>query len=195
VRALAGILAAVLEVIALMPYIRDLVRGEIHPHRGSWAIFAVLGAVGTASQLADGGSWSVFLVATQAVGSGVVFVLAIDRGVGGASRLDLALLALAALGLVGWKVADNPTVATACVVAADTVAVIMMAPKTYRDPWSESLSSFVIGGFATLAAIASVGALDAGLLLYPVAVLLGSGSLTAMIIVRRRALGVRPAPA
>jgi hypothetical protein len=195
VRALAGILAAVLEVIALMPYIRDLVRGEIHPHRGSWAIFAVLGAVGTASQLADGGSWSVFLVATQAVGAAVVFVLAIDRGVGGASRLDLALLGIAALGLVGWKVADNPTVATVCVVVADTVAVIMMAPKTYRDPWSESLSSFLIGGFATLAAIASVGALDAGLLLYPVAVLLGSGSLTAMIMVRRRALGVRPAPA
>ena len=193
--AVAGLLAGILELVAIAPYLRDLVRGEIHPHRGSWAIFAVLGAVGTASQLADGGTWSVALVATQALSAVLVFWLSLSRGVGGASRVDLSLLAIAALGLVGWKLADDPTVATVCVVAADTVAVVMMMPKTYRDPWSETLSSFVIGLFATVAAIVSVGSLDPALLLYPVAVLLGSGALTGVIAVRRRVLGVRPARA
>ena len=91
---------------------------------------------------------------TQAVLISLVFVLAIKLGVGGLSRTDMGLLAIASAGVAGWLVVDAPIVATACVVGADLVGVGMMVPKTWREPDSETLSTF---------ALASVsGALAAG---------------------------------
>ena len=64
------------------------------------------------------------------------------------------MLAVAAGGVVGWLVADEPIVATACVVAADLIGTAMMLPKTYRDPESETLVTFALASVA--------GALAAG---------------------------------
>jgi hypothetical protein len=33
-----GILAAVLEIVAMMPYVRDVIRGSTRLHRTTWAI-------------------------------------------------------------------------------------------------------------------------------------------------------------
>ena len=78
--------------------------------------------------------WSLALTIGQAVSCGVIFALALRRGVGGVSALELGLLGIAALGIVGWQVADDPTVATCSVVVADLIGVALMLPKTYRDP-------------------------------------------------------------
>lgn len=53
---------------------------------------------------------------TQAVLISLVFVLAIKLGVGGLTRTDMVLLAIAGAGVAGWLVVDAPIVATACVV-------------------------------------------------------------------------------
>ena len=57
------------------------------------------------------------------------------------------MLAVAAGGVVGWLVAGEPVVATACVVAADLIGVAMMLPKTYRDPESETLATFALASW------------------------------------------------
>ena len=49
------------------------------------------------------------------------------------------MIAIAGGGVAGWIVADEPIVATVCVVAADLIGAAMMVPKTYRDPESETL--------------------------------------------------------
>ena len=41
--------------------------------------------------------------------------------------------------MLGWILADEPIVATVCVIAADLIGAAMMVPKTYRDPESETL--------------------------------------------------------
>ena len=74
------------------------------------------------------------MVLTQLVGCVFIFVLSVRVGVGGTSRLEWGLLAIAAAGLVGWYLAGDPTVATLCVVLADVIAIALMVPKTYRDP-------------------------------------------------------------
>jgi hypothetical protein len=46
------------------------------------------------------------------------------------------MIALAGGGVIGWIVADEPIIATVCVVAADLIGAAMMVPKTYHDPGS-----------------------------------------------------------
>ena len=180
-----GISAGVLQAVAYVPYIRDILAGSTRPHRGTWAIWCTLSCIALVSQRANGASWSLVLTAAQAAGTVVVIVLALRRGVGGTSRVEIAMLAIALMGLVGWYVAGNPTVATACVVVADAIAVGMMVPKTYVDPYSETLSSYWLALASGAFGLLAVGSLDFGLLIYPAYIMCADMILVAVMITRR----------
>ena len=180
-----GIVAGVLQSLFYVPYIRDVMSGSTRPHRGSWTIWCVLSVIVLASQRADGGRWSLLVVVVQLVGGVTILLLAAERGVGGTSRIDLGLGAIAAAGLVGWYLAGDPTVATLCVVLADCIAVIMMLPKTYAHPYSETRSAFVLSALSGVFAMAAVGSLDFGLLLYPAYFAIADTVVIALITYRR----------
>ena len=183
-----GVLAGIVALADTLPYVRDILRGSTRPHRGTWLIWAVLAAVAFLSQRADGASWSLIMAGMQALLTGLVLLLAIRLGMGGLSPAELVLLGFAGAGVVGWMVADEPVVATACVVAADLVGIALMVPKTWRDPHSETLSTFALAALSGALATGSVGALDPSLLLYPVYFCLGNGALALLISARRRRL-------
>jgi hypothetical protein len=185
-----GVLAGLLGVFDTLPYIRDTLRGATRPHRGTWLIWTVLGVVVCLSQRADGASWSLVMVAVQALATVVIFVLAIPRGEGGLSRFDVLMMSIALGGVTGWVLADEPLVATACVVAADSIGVALMVPKTWRDPDSETLITFALASLAGMLAVGAVAALDPALLLYPAYYCLANGFIALLIVSRRAA--VRP---
>jgi hypothetical protein len=185
-----GILAGVLQLVASAPYVRDILRGSTQPQRATWTIWTTLSFVVLASQWASGATWSLALTIGQVVSCGAIFVLAMRRGVGGMSPVELVLLGIAALGIVGWQLADNPTVATCSVVVADIIAVALMLPKTYRDPGSETLATYAIGVVSTVFALAAVGPAAPSLLIYPLYILVADFAVVAVIFLRRRALAV-----
>ncbi len=140
-----GVLAGLLGVLDTIPYVRDMVRGTTRPHRGTWLIWSVLGCTVCFSQGADGATWSLVMAATQAVLTTGIFLLSLRWGDGGVSTGDWVAVGIAGTGVVVWLAAEEPLLATACVVAVDLVAVLMMVPKTYRDPHSEAPVTFALG--------------------------------------------------
>jgi hypothetical protein len=98
------------------------------------------------------------------------------------------MIAVAAGGLIGWIVADEPVIATTGVVAADLIGAAMMVPKTYRDPGSETLVTFWLASLSGALAIGAVGAPDPSLLLYPAYYCLANGALAVLIHYRRKLL-------
>jgi hypothetical protein len=183
-----GVLAALAGIANTIPYVRDIARGTTRPHRGAWLIWSVLAIVAYGSQRADGATWSLLMIAVQAVLTTLVFVLAIRRGEGGLSASDTIMIGLAAAGVVGWMVADEPLLATASVVAADLLAAVMMAPKTYRDPGSETLATYALASLAGALAVGAVGAPDLSLLLYPLYFCAVNAAIAILIRQRRAAL-------
>jgi hypothetical protein len=183
-----GLLAGVVSVADTVPYVRDTLRGATRPHRGTWLIWGVLAIVACSSQRADGASWSLVMAGAQAILTGLVFILAIHRGEGGLGASDALMIAIAAGGVAGWIAVHEPIVATACVVGADLIAVAMMTPKAYRDPGSETLSTFALASLAGALAAAAVGAPDLALLLYPTYYCVVNGAIALLIHARRTAL-------
>jgi hypothetical protein len=193
-----GVLAGVVGALDSLPYIRDIRGGTTRPHRGTWLIWSALAVTVCFSQQADGATWSLVMAATQAAATTLVFALSIRAGEGGVSPLDLALIGLAALGVAGWFLAADPVIATAAVVVADVVGAAMMLPKAYRDPHSETLSTFALAGLSGLLAAGSVGALDPALLLYPVYYCVANTTISLVLLLRRRVLAlshIRPSMA
>src|SRR4051812_10177664 len=116
-----ALLGAALGIAESVPYLRDTWRRSTVPHRGSWLIWSVIEVIAVEAQRADGASWSLLPLVTQAAGTTAVFLLAIRLGTGGVSRTELALIALAGLGVVGWLIEDEPIIATTCVIVADFI--------------------------------------------------------------------------
>ncbi len=185
-----GVLAGLVGIADTIPYVGDTLRGTTRPHRGTWLIWSVLAIVVCLSQRADGASWSLLMVGTQAVLTSLIFALAIGRGEGGVSAGDAVMIAIAGGGVIGWIVAEEPIVATGCVVAADLIGATMMIPKTYRDPYSETLATFALASLSGTLAAGAVGALDLSLLLYPLYFGLVNGAI-AIFIHHRRVVGLR----
>jgi hypothetical protein len=182
-----GVTAAVVGIIDTIPYVRDILRGSTRPHRGTWLIWGVLAVVVCLSQRADGASWSLVMAGAQAVLTTLIFVLAIRAGEGGMSAADAFLIAIAGAGIAGWIVADEPVVATACVIIADLLAAGMMVPKVYRDPGSETLVTFVLASVGGGLAAGAVGMADVSLLTYPIYYCLVNAAIALLIHNRRSA--------
>jgi hypothetical protein len=187
-----GMLAGVTGVLNTVPYVRDTVRRSTVPHRGTWLIWFVLAFVACLSQRADGASWSLVMCAVQVVMNGVVLALAIRLGVGGLSRGEAVPLSLATAGMAGWALADDPVAATASVVVADLAAFALMVPKSWRDPDSETLSTFAIASGGGALATLAVAAPDASLLLYPIYFCAANGGMALMLWWRRAAPDTAP---
>ncbi len=183
-----AVLGGAVGVVESIPYVRDTWRGSTTPHRGSWLIWGVIEVVAIEAQRADGARWSLVPLITQAVGTCLVFALSVKLGRGGLSRVELALLALAGAGVFGWFAVDEPVIATLCVIVADFIAVLMMIPKTWRNPHSETLSTYGLASLGGVAAGASVGVMSPSLLMYPVYFALVNAALTLVIGYRRGVL-------
>jgi hypothetical protein len=183
-----GVLAALVGIADTIPYVRDMLGRSTRPHRGTWLIWAVLAFVVCLSQRADGASWSLIMAGTQVVLTAGIFILAIRLGTGGVSLGDTFMITVAAAGVAGWLAADEPIVATLCVVGADLIAAALMVPKTHRDPHSETLSTFALASLGGALAAGAVGVLDVSLLLYPTYYCLVNGAIALLIVHRRRTL-------
>jgi hypothetical protein len=181
-----GLLAGLTCIANTIPYVRDTLRRSTRPHRGSWLIWTLLALVVCFSQRADGASWSLVMCAMQVAMNAVVLALAVRFGTGGVSRVEAALLVVAAAGVAGWALAGDPVVATACVICADLTAFALMLPKSWRDPGSETLSTFAIASLGGALAAAAVAAPEPSLLLYPIYFCLANGAVALMLSRRRR---------
>lgn len=180
-----GSLAGVTSAVDAAPYIRDVIGRTTRPHRGTWLIWSVLSITAFWSQVAAGAAWSIVMIAADAILTSVIFTLSIRRGVGGVSPSDTTVLAIAAVGVVAWAVSSTPIIATTFVVFADTLAIGLMLPKTWRDPTSETVALYALASISGVLSAPAVGALDPALLLFPVYFAIANAFLATVIVARR----------
>lgn len=183
-----GMLAGAAGVADTLPYIRDMRRGTTRPHRGTWLVWTVLAIGAVVANGAEGARWSILMITVQAALTTLVLAFSIRHGVGGLTRVDGLLLSVALMGIAGWVVAGDPVVATLCIIGADLLGLTMMAPKTWRDPGSETASTYALAALSGLLAAGAVGSWEPALVLYPAYYALSNGSLALVIHVRRARL-------
>jgi hypothetical protein len=186
--AFAALLGGVLSMCDALPYVRDVLKGSTRPHRGTWLIWTVLAWVAVGSNWADGAAWSLLPLAAQAVLCCLILLLSWRRGEGGLGAGELLMFVVAAGGVYAAVTLTDPTLATYGVIVADVAGALMMVPKSWRDPHSETLSTFVLTSLVGVCALLSVGALDAALMVYPAYYVVVNALVATLLVSRRRAL-------
>ena len=186
IQLIGAIIVGLLCIASYATYIRDIFLGKTKPERASWLIWSVLGTIALASQYALGSRASLVLVLTQTIGVTVIFILSLWRGAGLPGNKDIIAIFFACLGLVLWHYTHQPVLALLVVIAIDAIGGALTATKAYKDPSSETLSTWFFAGLAGVVTFATISNISIGVLLYPIyTIALNITVLTAIYLGRR----------
>ena len=185
-----GYASGILITLSFVPYLITLFQGKTKPERVSWFIWSLLGGIAFFTQLAKGASHSLWLPGAQTILDLLVFLLAIKYGMGGWHKRDKVALVIVFLSLVFWYITNEPMWTLFIVIAIDAVGAVLTIIKSYENPGTESLSSWMISCLGAFLAIFSVESSHWVLLVFPIYIMLATFSVSMSILLGKRNLKV-----
>lgn len=183
-----GYISAILSILMILPYIRDILLFKTKPERASWLIWTVLGFISFFSQLAKGATDSLWLTGGQTFAVLIILLLSIKYGVGGLTKRDIRALIAAGIGLVIWYVTKEAAWALFIVIGIDSVGTSLTAIKSYEDPESETFSTWIISGTSGIFGTLAVGSFNLVLMAYPFYIIFANYLIVAMMLLGKRKL-------
>jgi len=188
-RVILGIFAAILGVVSLAPYIRDMFRGITKPHPMTWFVWALINIVAFFAQVAGGGGPGAWVSGVVAFECFVIALFSLSRGEKRMVALDWWCFAGALTGLILWQVTDDPLAAIILVTLTDALASVPTFRKSYLRPYEETLSSYFLGTLRSLFALPALGVFSLTTVLYLAFTALSDTLLVVTLLLRRRQLG------
>jgi len=80
----------------------------------------------------------------------MILFMSFWNGMGGTSYFDYLCLAMAAIGILGWKFTGNPVMGIWFSILGDLSAYVPAFIKTWRHPDTESPWYYLLGGLAVI---------------------------------------------
>ena len=139
-----AIVATVLVVLGYVPYFRDILKKKTKPHLYTWLIWIITQGTATVALLYGGGKFGSISLIIGTILVLAIFLLSFKYGTKDITTSDKIVLVLALLAIVIWWQLDNPLIAVLMVSAIDGAGYIPTIRKSFKNPWSETLSFWVI---------------------------------------------------
>ncbi len=181
-----AVIGVVITFIAYIPYFRDIFAGKTKPHAFTWLIWSILTGIAFFAQLYDGGGIGSVILGITAVISFIIFLIALRVGKKNIVRVNWIFLFGALLALAIWFVTEDPFWSVILITVIDAVAFAPTFRKAYRDPYTETLSTFLLSGIKFIFAIAALEAFTTVTVLYPLSLVFANGLFVVLLVVRRR---------
>lgn len=141
---IVAVIGAILLIVGYVPYFKDVLARKTKPHMFTWLIWMITQGTATVALLHGGGKFgSVSLI----IGTFLViaiFILSFKYGTKDITKSDKIILSLALLAVVVWWQLDNPLLSVFMVSVIDGAGYMPTIRKTINDPWSETLSFWII---------------------------------------------------
>lgn len=183
--AILGIVAGVVNTIGLVPYVRDILGKKTKPERATWWIWLALNLIAFWALLSEGWTWYLAVMIASISAVALIAVLSIKFGYGTFKRRDILSLVVAGIGIILWKLTDQPVAALLIVMAIDFVGLWLTLTKTWEAPQTETLISWILAASGSALGLMAVGSGDITKLIYPVYIALGNSSIVFVILYRR----------
>jgi len=127
IKIILTIIATIIGVVAFFPYLKDTFSLKTKPHAYTWLIWAI----------------------TQ--GTAVLFSL--KYGTKNITKSDTAILIAILVAIVVWWQLDQPLISVIMVSVIDVIGYVPSFRKSWREPWSETLISWVLFSISNIFAI------------------------------------------
>ncbi len=180
----------IITLIALVPYIIDVIKKKTKPNVVSWFTWTMLTSIATAAAFAAGEPEAAFLTLANALGTLMIVILGIKNGIAKFSRFDGVCQLGALAALATWLLLDIPLIAIVGVVFIDFLGVLPTIRHSWIEPQEETWQTFFLSTIAPIFTILSLTAFNYENMLYPTYLLLADGLVMFIILHRRKQKGI-----
>lgn len=188
-KTILGIVAVVIGLISYVPYYRDILRGATKPHPFSWFAFALMLGITFFAQLVTGAGAGAWVNGVSAIAVFGIAVLSVLKGYREITTFDWFCFAGALLGIILWRVTNDPFTAVVIVTITDTIAFAPTFRKAYLKPHEETASLFAFSGAKYAVSLFALSIFNPTTALFPAVLVLSNLALVFLLIFRRRQLG------
>lgn len=141
-------ISACLGVASSLIYIGSMLRGKTKPQRMTRFVVFVIVLVGTVGLYANHDSVNFLLYLIYSITNLLIFLFSLKYGIGGWNRTDITCLIISVIGIIVWKITDQPLVAISASIFANIVANVPAVIKTWKLPQTETWIYYFLGIFS-----------------------------------------------
>jgi hypothetical protein len=186
-----AIVAGLLALVAIIPYLIDIVRGKTRPNIVTWFTWTLLLIIGTAGAFVAHQNRSAFLTLGDTIGTGLTLILGLKYGIAKFTRLDIFCQIGAVIGLLLWWYFDSPAVGIVAVVIIDFIAAVPTLYHSWHKPQEETWQTFLVLVVASTLTITVLSNYTVASLAYPVYLLFIDFAVAAVVVFRRLSQGIK----
>lgn len=186
IKLIFSIIATLFGLIAFFSYFKDMFALKTKPHAYTWLIWAITQGTALVALWFGGGGFGALGLLVGVILVIGVFLFSLKYGTKNITLSDTILLVIALSAILVWWQLNNPLLAVVIVTGIDIVGYIPSFRKSYHEPWSETLSSwinFTVGNIFSMAALSEYNLLT---LTYLVSITIANLLLFCFCVVRRR---------
>ena len=153
VKIILTVIATAIGVVAFFPYLRDTFSLKTKPHAYTWLIWAITQGTAVFGIWYGGGGWGALNLTIGTLFIIVVFIFSIKYGTKNITKSDTAILVAALSAIIIWWRLDQPLISVIMVSMIDVIGYIPSFRKSYQEPWSETLISWILFSASNIFAI------------------------------------------
>ncbi|MGI0141476.1 MAG: hypothetical protein ACREBF_02380 [Candidatus Micrarchaeales archaeon] len=159
-----------MQLIAVVSYVRAMLKGKVKPNRVSWFMWSIAPLIATAAAISNGVGWSVLPVFMSGFAPLLIFIASfiVKKASWKLSKFDYTCGILSLLALLLWGITANPNIAIVFAIASDGLAAVPTIAKALYHPESEGLAPFTAGLFNAASAFGAITAWTFSAVAFPV---------------------------
>ncbi len=180
--------AIAMMIIGYIPYLRDTIKGTTKPHVFSWVIGMVISFIAFGLQIQEKSGPASFVTLSAAIISSVIVFYAFKNKDKDITKWDYICLLLSAASLVAWLIVKQPVLSMIFVILTETISFIPTIRKSWKKPYTETLSSYATNFFRFIVALLALNKYTFVAIGYPLTWLLLNGGFATLLIYRRKRL-------
>ena len=144
------ILAAALNLIGSLGYVRDTLRGKTKPNRVTWSLWALAPLIAFAAMIDEGVGLQSLMTFMVGFGPLLVFLASFvsRKSVWQLGKFDYTCGGLSLLGLSLWLITGDGVIAIGFAITADGLAALPTVVKSYKAPETESSLVFLLSAIS-----------------------------------------------
>lgn len=185
-KVIIGIIAAIISVVAYIPYFKNIFKHTTKPHLFTWLVWSFIVGIAFVAQIRDGAGFGALVTGVTAIICILITFFSLFYGEKDIKIIDWVCLILSFVGLLSWKSTNNPLLAVFMVTIADILAFAPTLRKGYYKPYEDTASTWALNSIKFLISLIALQNYNLTTILYPATLVISNGSLFFILLLRRK---------
>lgn len=181
-------LSSILMVIAILPYLIEVIKKKTRPRVVTWIIWSVLTFTGFLAAILDKQYSTAILLGLSAVSTLLIVIFGWKLGDKKIERIDKVCLIGAVIGVILWQIFNSAAVAVIAMIVVDLIGGIPTLVHAWKKPNEETWVTFLISTFASFLTLLTISNWKITAFAFPLFLTVMNLLYALVIIIRRRIL-------